>query len=243
MESTWSAVELVDAPMTVTPATPAGVDILAPTVASAQPVGEMLAPAAAAALPDVDALLAVAAENAAASPPVEEVPGGAALGTPRPSPVALETDDYAPDGQMFKKQALVKNAGGGSLLTKGHDPCAPALTLLRHALEFEPAARQTTRVCYPLKGGKCQDDSAFDTFRVDHPAVLPVSFQLNRLANEWERFHENRMKPFAPDGVHPTAGFARYLIEAALAAVARRMPEWFREPGPGSALAVVVADG
>ena len=53
--------------------------------------GEMLAPAAAAALPDVDTLLAIAAENAAASPPADEVPGGAALGTPRPSPVALET--------------------------------------------------------------------------------------------------------------------------------------------------------
>ena len=88
MESTWSAVELVGAPKAVVPM---GAEFLAPAAASAHSFVEILAPTASDGLPDVDALLAVCAENVVFPPAAAEASEGVALDTPRPSRVALET--------------------------------------------------------------------------------------------------------------------------------------------------------
>ncbi len=45
---------------------------------------------------------------------------------------------------------------------------------------------------------------------IQHGSVLPESYQLDRLAGEWEQFET--VPAFEKDGTHPREGFARYLI-------------------------------
>ena len=57
-------------------------------------------------------------------------------------------------GPEFSKECVVKCANGGSLMMRGQEPSAPALTKLRHLVEYEPDDRRLHWLSYPLTGGK-----------------------------------------------------------------------------------------
>ena len=144
-------------------------------------------------------------------------------------------------GPEFSKECVVKCANGGSLMMRGQEPSAPALTELRHLVEYEPDDRRLHWLSYPLTGGKYRSPEFGAAMKIDHRQVFPETYRFDKLAELWEDAFP-AMRAFETDGVHPKESFALYLIGNAMVEMERVYPE-FSKTRVGMPLVIVLADG
>ena len=113
----------------------------------------------------------------------------------------------------FTKECVVRCANSGSLMMKGQEPSPPALAELR----------------YPMTGGRYRVPTYGSELEMAHERVFPASYQLNELAQLWERTFPQH-EAFEKDGLHPKGHFATYMIEIAMLEADLRCPA-FRHTG------------
>ncbi len=107
----------------------------------------------------------------------------------------------------FSKQCVVRCANGGSLMRKGREPSAPAITELRHELEYEPDSRPLFWLSYPTTGGKRRSPEYGARMEFGYHQLFPDSYQLCKLADLWEQ-NFPMLPAWETDGIHPKEHFA-----------------------------------
>ena len=106
------------------------------------------------------------------------------------------------------------------MIMKGMCPCAPSLTQLRHAVEYEPDARPVCMVAYPVQGGHAADAEYGSALQISREAYLPREYSVHATAGLWTE--SNQATPaLEKDGVHPRPEFAKYLLAVAINAACR----------------------
>ena len=148
-------------------------------------------------------------------------------------------------GKPVTKTCKIRNASGGSLLQKGMST-APALALVAQLMHYEPDARSTVWIRFPMRGGyKSHDGPPFmSDGQLDYgePMDLPRTHQLRHLAGVWEKSF-----PVAParqkDGYRPTPAFATYLIYVALSSALGLSGDSVLSDAEDSPRIIIVADG
>ena len=108
----------------------------------------------------------------------------------------------------------VRCASGGSLLKKGTQPTAPALTKLRHLLEFEPDSRPMKVVSFPMTGGHKTDHAYAANLPLPPGVALGQEFSLSALTMIWES--SGQQERAWADKYHPTAAFCKYMLQIGL---------------------------